>query len=130
MIFFLSLHLRCNLLFTTCTIGSRRVDSVFNGRLDRPQTTLRLPVYQCLLRVVRRKFITINMLIGRKINANLLTQKSLLLINAATVHPVEVVNSPRIKKKKCDVVAELDACCYFTVLLKHNQTAHSSVDSR
>ena len=62
---FLSLHLRCNLLFTSCTIGSRRVDSVIDGRLDRPQTTLRLPTYSCLLRVVRRKFITINMLIGR-----------------------------------------------------------------
>ena len=32
------------------------------------------------------------------------------------------------KKKKCDVVAELDACCYFTVLLKHNRPAHSSVE--
>ena len=70
---------------------------MFNGRLDRPQTTLRLPTYSYLLRVVRRKFITINMLIGSKINANLLTQKSLLLINEATVHPMEVVNSPRIK---------------------------------
>lgn len=130
-LFFLSLHLRCNLLFTTYTIGSRRVDSVLNGRLDRPQTTLRLPGYYYLLRVARRKFITINMLIGRKINADLLTQKSLLLIKAATVHPMEDVNSPRIKKRDVTLLpSSVDVCCYSIVLLKHNHPGRSSVDSR
>lgn len=124
-LFFLSLHLRCNLLFTTYTIGSRRVDSVLNGRLDRPQTTLRLPGYYYLLRVVRRKFTTINMLIGRKINADLLTQKSLLLIKAATVHPMEDVNSPRIKKKRCDVVAEFSGCALLFHSLVKTQSPSS-----